>query len=445
MPTTNPQRTPVVQEVYPASGAHYAAPGVREAYEQYGIPPIMYQRDPYATAAFRTYVDPYGQMSVQPLIGFPSRYPHVVSGVPTDSLARTMSVAGPFMAAPVSTQPAKPVAAAKAGGAAPARGSATRTPMRSTPATPAPARPAMAPSHESYVPPRPAMLPNHEFSLPLPLVNPPAAKTWGAAPTVISHHDPAIQTPLDDPRGGNAQVAPVRFFDTAYGSLLEALGLVSPPAVESPAVENITPGMASPKPGIPVSPALQRAATQTYPSQAQPAGSATYRIEVPPISADSAGAAASPITVPTLTTVPAGGRTMAPAHAYSAGGTSPLITPPVPGMAAAHMPLAAPTEDPVAPPPVYTSGYQEPYARTPTPAQPVVETAPANMGEYWSRIQARRMAEERALLPMLYRQLTAPLYTADAAPAQLLPSAVARPAAQQAPAMVPPAVYYPAP
>ena len=67
------------------------------------------------------------------------------------------------------------------------------------------------------------------------------------------------------------------------------------------------------------------------------------------------------------------------------------------------------------------------------------------MGEYWSHIQARRMAEERALLPMLYRQLTAPLYTADAAPAQLLPSAVARPAAQQAPAMVPPAVYYPAP
>lgn len=382
MPTTNLQRTPVVQEVYPASGAHYAAPGVREAYERYGIPPIMYQRDPYATAAFRTYVDPYGQMSVQPLIGFPSRYPHVVSGVPTDSLARAMSVAGPFMAAPVSTQPAKPVAAAKAGGAAPARGPATQTPARSTPATAAPARPAMAPSHEPYTPPRPAMLPNHEWSLPLPRVNPPEAKIWEAAPTVISHHDPAIQTPLDDPRGGSAQVAPVRFFDTAYGSLLEALGLAS-----LPAVENTTPGTTSPK----------------------------------------------------------GGRTMSPAHAYSAGGASPLITPPVPGMAAAHMPLAAPTEDPVAPPPVYTSGYQEPYARTPAPAQPVVETAPANMGEYWSRIQARRMAEERALLPMLYRQLTAPLYTADAAPAQLLPSAVARPAAQQAPAMVPPAVYYPAP
>lgn len=470
MPTTNPQRTPVVQEVYPASGAHYAAPGVREAYEQYGIPPIMYQRDPYATAAFRTYVDPYGQMSVQPLIGFPSRYPHVVSGVPTDSLARAMSVAGPFMAAPVSTQPAKPVAAAKAGGTAPARGSATQTPARSIPATPAPARPAMAPSHEPYtLPPagRDRLKPSGEQQ-PFPIAAPePYPYIDGGAPydtggmddqygalveqALLHATSPEANrvlsargaAPAGNSPSGGFTYSPGMFWST----LGEALGLrpSAPAVVETPSVAPQAPGMASPKPGIPVSPALQRAATQAYPSQAQPAGSATYRIEVPPISADSAGAAASPIAVPTLTTVPAGGRTMAPAHAYSAGGTSPLITPPVPGMAAAHMPLAAPTEDPVAPPPVYTSGYQEPYARTPAPAQPVVETAPANMGEYWSRIQARRMAEERALLPMLYRQLTAPLYTADAAPAQLLPSAVARPAAQQAPAMVPPAVYYPAP
>lgn len=470
MPTTNPQRTPVVQEVYPASGAHYAAPGVREAYERYGIPPIMYQRDPYATAAFRTYVDPYGQMSVQPLIGFPSRYPHVVSGVPTDSLARAMSVAGPFMAAPVSMQPAKPVAAAKAGGAEPARGPATQTPARSTPATAAPARPAMAPSHEPYtLPPagRDRLKPSGEQQ-PFPIAAPePYPYIDGGAPydtggmddqygalveqALLHATSPEANrvlsargtAPAGNSPSGGFTYSPGMFWST----LGEALGLrpSAPAVVETPSVEPQAPGMASPKPGIPVSPALQRAATQAYPSQAQPAGSATYRIEVPPISADSAGAAASPIAVPTLTTVPAGGRTMAPAHAYSAGGASPLITPPVPGMAAAHIPLAAPTEDPVAPPPVYTSGYQEPYARTPSPAQPVVETAPANMGEYWSRIQARRMAEERALLPMLYRQLTAPLYTADAAPAQLLPSAVARPAAQQAPAMVPPAVYYPAP
>lgn len=67
-----------------ASGAHYSAPGSRAAYERYNIPPVINQRNPFATAAFRTFVDPYGQMSVQPLVGFPSAYPHVLSGVPTN-------------------------------------------------------------------------------------------------------------------------------------------------------------------------------------------------------------------------------------------------------------------------------------------------------------------------------------------------------------------------
>lgn len=67
-----------------AAGAHYSAPGAREGYEAYNLPPVMYQRNPFATAAYRTFVDPYGQMSVQPLVGFPSAYPHVLSGVPTN-------------------------------------------------------------------------------------------------------------------------------------------------------------------------------------------------------------------------------------------------------------------------------------------------------------------------------------------------------------------------
>lgn len=75
-----PGQLPAVQ----ASGAHYSAPGAREGYEGYNLPPVMYQRNPFATAAFRTFVDPYGQMSVQPLVGFPSAYPHVLSGVPTN-------------------------------------------------------------------------------------------------------------------------------------------------------------------------------------------------------------------------------------------------------------------------------------------------------------------------------------------------------------------------
>lgn len=67
---------------YPQSGAHMTMPGSREAWQQWGIPPVVMQRNPYATAAYRTYTDPYGQIGVQPLIGFPSAYPHVLSGVP---------------------------------------------------------------------------------------------------------------------------------------------------------------------------------------------------------------------------------------------------------------------------------------------------------------------------------------------------------------------------
>lgn len=71
-------------DAYPVSGAHYSAPGAREAWQQYNVPPVMYQRSPYATGAYRTFVDPFGQMTIQPLVGFPSRYPHVLSGVPTN-------------------------------------------------------------------------------------------------------------------------------------------------------------------------------------------------------------------------------------------------------------------------------------------------------------------------------------------------------------------------
>lgn len=67
---------------YPRSGANVTMPGSREAWERYGVPPVVIQPSPYATAAYRTYTDPYGQIGVQPLTGFPSVYPHVLSGVP---------------------------------------------------------------------------------------------------------------------------------------------------------------------------------------------------------------------------------------------------------------------------------------------------------------------------------------------------------------------------
>lgn len=73
-----------------ASGAHYSAPGAREAYERYGFDPVLYQRDPYATATVQVGYNPYGQMEVTPLMGFPSAYPHVVRGYSLSPMQRLM-------------------------------------------------------------------------------------------------------------------------------------------------------------------------------------------------------------------------------------------------------------------------------------------------------------------------------------------------------------------
>lgn len=73
-----------------ASGAHYSAPGAREAYERYGFDPVLYQRSPYATATMQVGYNPYGQMEVTPLMGFPSAYPHVVRGYSLSPMQRLM-------------------------------------------------------------------------------------------------------------------------------------------------------------------------------------------------------------------------------------------------------------------------------------------------------------------------------------------------------------------
>lgn len=104
--------------IAPASGTHYSPAGMREGYENYGFPPVVYQRSPYATAAYRSFVDPWGQMMVQPLVGFPSAYPHVLSGVPTDfqnSVGYAMSLLGPMhMWTPqMAARPASPAVRAR--------------------------------------------------------------------------------------------------------------------------------------------------------------------------------------------------------------------------------------------------------------------------------------------------------------------------------------------
>ena len=109
-----------------ASGAHYSAPGARAGYEAAGMPPVMQQSNPYATAAFRTTMDPYGNVGVQPLVGFPSQYPHVVNGAVIDPMVREMHGLMPFMqvpAGPALQQATTPVR--RAAPAAPARRSTT--------------------------------------------------------------------------------------------------------------------------------------------------------------------------------------------------------------------------------------------------------------------------------------------------------------------------------
>lgn len=112
-----------------SSGAHYSAPGARAGYEAAGMPPVVYQHNPYATAAFRTTMDPYGNVGVQPLVGFPSQYPHVLNGAVVDPMMRELPGLAPFMQVPVdpALQQAT-VPARRAAPAAPARPAAPTAP-----------------------------------------------------------------------------------------------------------------------------------------------------------------------------------------------------------------------------------------------------------------------------------------------------------------------------
>lgn len=114
-----------------SSGAHYSAPGARAGYEAAGMPPVVYQRNPYATAAFRTTMDPYGNVGVQPLVGFPSQYPHVLNGAVVDPMMRELPGLAPFMQVPVgpALQQAT-VPARRAAPAAPARPAAPAAPVQ---------------------------------------------------------------------------------------------------------------------------------------------------------------------------------------------------------------------------------------------------------------------------------------------------------------------------
>lgn len=104
-----PVRLPVAIQNQPPSLMHEARPGIQnywnapgayEAQERYGIPPVLMQRSPYATAGYMA--GPDG--SVNPLVGYPSIYPHVLNGTPQNyaapAMANAWSVLGPWLAPP---------------------------------------------------------------------------------------------------------------------------------------------------------------------------------------------------------------------------------------------------------------------------------------------------------------------------------------------------------
>lgn len=90
----------LMREARPGIQNYWNAPGAYEAQERYGIPPVLMQRSPYATAGYMA--GPDG--SVNPLVGYPSIYPHVLNGTPQNyaapAMANAWSILGPWLAPP---------------------------------------------------------------------------------------------------------------------------------------------------------------------------------------------------------------------------------------------------------------------------------------------------------------------------------------------------------
>lgn len=101
----------------------------------YNMPSMpMIQPTPFAQYAWRTMPDPFGGLGVQPLTGYPSQYPHVLTGTP-DSFFRWLPVLQAMMPPMQPLQwPQQKQATQKA--AVPARQRATNTGGNSLPLPP---------------------------------------------------------------------------------------------------------------------------------------------------------------------------------------------------------------------------------------------------------------------------------------------------------------------
>lgn len=211
---------PAVNREAPIGSNVYNMPGSREAWEQYGIPPVMVQSDPYARIAYRQ--NPNG--SVTPLIGFGSVYPHVVRGVADPSLPASVGMwhwlgqqarqANPYgaLAAQVLRTPRRTGGGGGGGQQAPAKPNATeqkQQPAQATPAAtgqPAPARRGLKLSGQddpfAGIPPT---VPPSTGAPPLaPAHSPFAAQPRWMAPTTVGHHGVPGLLPAPQPQDAPA-------------------------------------------------------------------------------------------------------------------------------------------------------------------------------------------------------------------------------------------------
>ena len=176
--------------VQPVDRTGYMPHGMMQGTEDSGIPVVVQAaNDPYARIAYRN----VGGGQVEPLVGYPSRYPHVLDGtrrrygeplyVPDYlSMLGWLSQRG--------RTPANTAAPRRAAGSTPAKQQpATNNP----PARPPFAEshgPEMAPSHEPMVIPQQPAAPN------MPLIRAPMV----GATTTVSHHNPNMTLTAPSPQ-----------------------------------------------------------------------------------------------------------------------------------------------------------------------------------------------------------------------------------------------------
>lgn len=208
--------------VQPVDRTGYMPHGMMQGTEDSGIPVVVQAaNDPYARIAYRN----VGGGQVEPLVGYPSRYPHVLDGtrrrygeplyVPDYlSMLGWLSQRG--------RTPANTSAPRRAAGSTPAKQQPATNNPPARPPFAASHGPEMAPSHDPMVIPQQPAAPN------MPLIRAPMVGTT----TTVSHHNPnmtltapAPQTPAPLPAASHEpsmQTGPLDYGNPVSNAAAEA-------------------------------------------------------------------------------------------------------------------------------------------------------------------------------------------------------------------------------